>query len=134
MLIKGSLIIWVTNSMLSSSSTQITPLRRRDALCWISSVNAPARRIALRVSCRAPESSAGLPEYLTMSPASVLTVMTRCWASPCAVEIVVLELMALRPVSDEPLPRANACASRTVQAGAGPGLLRQLLSLPEKES
>ena len=74
---------------------------------------APERSSAFLVSNRAPGSSAGLPEYLTMSPASILTVMTRDSASLCTVDLVVPELMVRRPTSREPLPRREACALRT---------------------
>ena len=49
-------------------------------------MKASTRRRALRVSNRAPGSSAGLSEYLTISPASVLMAMTRCSASLSAVD------------------------------------------------
>jgi hypothetical protein len=74
----------VTNGMLLTSSTAMVLFLRREALCSTSSVKAPARRNAFVVSYRAPGSAAGLPEYLTMSPASVLTVMTRSSASLCS--------------------------------------------------
>ena len=59
----------------------MTPFFNRDALCLMSKENAPARFMALRVSYLTPGSSAGLPEKLTGSPASVLTVMTLSSAS-----------------------------------------------------
>jgi hypothetical protein len=74
-------------NVLLTSSTAMVLFLRREALCSTSSVKAPARRNAFVVSYRAPGSAAGLPEYLTMSPASVLTVMTRSSASLCTVGV-----------------------------------------------
>ena len=57
-------------------STQITPFLSREALLVINSLNALTLSSALLISCLQPGSSAGLPEYLTSSPASVLMVTT----------------------------------------------------------
>ena len=103
----------VTNGILLTSSTAMVPFLRRAALCSTRRVNAPARRIAFMVSYRAPGSSAGLPEYLTLSPASVLTVMTRSSASLSTVDWLVPELIERKSSSDEPLPRQNAWVSPT---------------------
>ena len=48
---------------------------------------------ASRASLLPPGSSAGLPEKMTGSPASVVTVMTRLSASLCAVDVVPMELI-----------------------------------------
>ena len=115
--------------MLLTLSTAIVPFLRREALCSTRRVKAPARRSAFVVSYRAPGSSAGLPEYLTMSPASVLTVMTRSSASLCTVVWLVPELIERKSTSDEPLPRRKACALHT-RRRQEPRPLGQLCPLP----
>ena len=119
----------MTKGMLLTSSTAMVPFLSREALCSTSRVNAPARRIAFMVSYRAPGSSAGLPEYLTMSPASVLTDMTRCSASLCTVDWLVPEL-----IEAEVQVGRTATTAKSVDlfhaASTGAEALGQLCPLP----
>ena len=109
----GSLTSPVTNKIMSTSSTQIVPFLRREALCCTRRLNAPARSSAFVVSCRAPGSSAGLPEYLTMTPGfcfdgndAKLCVTFHSGFGGAGVHDAEVQSVV-------PLPRRKACALHT---------------------